>query len=164
MYNELVKAIIEKETDKEEVTYLVSFIEERLEVFVKYFNAVFKDVTSSSMNRQLFAAGYIDGKTLQERTMATDSARKTVHDLAISCCAQLNRLCATYGVTPFCPSENADRTEVADFIGTFVYNVYQNGRGKTDMDNAIKIAMDNHCNGDKAYNPSDMNQEVELCL
>lgn len=164
MYKNLVNAIITKETDKEDVKFYIDFIEEKLETFVKYFNAVYKDVMASNINRQLFAAGYIDGETLRARTIETDCSRKIIHDVAIASCAQLNRLCETYGVTPFCPSEDADRTEIADFIGTFVYNVFQEGIGKTDMDKAVEIAKENSCDADRAYNPSAMKKEVEFCL
>lgn len=126
-FKTLMDAIVENNKgDQQEIDYLTNFTYERAGKFVIYFNRVYDDVLGSQMDRALFAGGALSQEDLQTRTMKRDSDRRSAHDMAISACEQINRFCKVNGVPNICP-ETTDRYEVAEFIGRFVQDVYQEG-------------------------------------
>ncbi len=147
---DLINAINTKETDNPQEMF--EFVWERLEKFTNYFNAVYKDVVKSTINRELLVAGRISQEEFQDRITNSDFERRTCHNSAISACAQLNRLCDAYEIEKFCP-ETDDRHIIADFIGTFVYNIYQEGIGEATLDKAVENAHDEPLNPDYGYEP-----------
>lgn len=156
----LFKSIAEKESG-EDLNETVDFVNEALNSFTHYFNVVYKDYLQGQLNRNLYEMGKIDREELVYRIEKNDAMRRTAHDVAIGKCNQLNRLCDRYGVERFCPGEEADRTEIAEFIGKFVYNFYQEGLGKNDklienepksLDEAIEHAKKKFVSPDTGYN------------
>ena len=95
--------------------------------------------------------GRISQEDFEFRITQSDSLRRSIHDVAIDACKQLNRLCDAYSVERFCPEESADRHQVADFIGTFVYNIYEDGQGNRSMDKSIEDARKKGLNADRGY-------------
>lgn len=157
---DLIKAISQKEQNAEDVAYLTDFIVERLESFTNYFNAVYRDVVMAEFSNELRNAGRITQEDYEYRRTVTDRARRMAHDVAIDSCKQLNRLCQKYDVPAICPTED-DRYKVADFIGSFVYNIYQEGIGPQSLDKSIETARIRAKNPDEVYNPSQVRKEVE---
>ena len=147
--------------EPEDADFYCNFISERLETFTNYFNAVYKDVLGMEINKSLRDSGRIPQEEFERRVLDNDNSRHKKHDLGIDACNQLNRLCEKYGVEPFCP-DGTDRYKVADFIGTFVYNVYESGIGQKSLDKAIELARANSHNPDRAYNPKQVKKEVGL--
>lgn len=170
--NELRKAITEKEPNQEFVEEDLREIDERLDTFRGYFNAVYNHVLGSESARFSFNAGYIDAEKMRDRITELDSDRRRAHDRAIDSCAILNRMCDIYEVKHICPEVEKDfsgkvlnREEIADFVGQFVYNVYQRGidgpsleeirQGKTSFDTAFSIAEADHRDPNEAYKTDD---------
>nr|WP_297765766.1 DUF3232 domain-containing protein [uncultured Butyrivibrio sp.] len=148
--SQLVKAMSEQVKDREEFEARLEIVGKGLESFTKYFNAVYNDVIQSEVNRVLRDTGRIDQEEFERRIMTSDQQRRAIHNRAITCCAQLNRYCEQFGVPKFCPDTD-DRHVVADFIATFVSEVYQDGQKKT-MDIAIETAKNSGVNPEHAYN------------
>lgn len=150
----LFAAICDQEKDSTEANGIIDFIVERLNTFPAYFDVVYKDVLSSESDTMLRNAGLIDQEQFAFRRESIDKTRRLKHDVAISACNQINRQCDTYGVPHICPDidmEHVNRTMVADFIGTFVYNTYEHGIGNITMDKAIDTARENHISPDRGY-------------
>ncbi|MBQ7424878.1 MAG: DUF3232 domain-containing protein [Lachnospiraceae bacterium] len=147
---QLVKAISVKETDKEEFDYMMQFVGERLQSFTNYFNNVYNDVIASEVNRVLRDTGRIDQDEFEYRITKSDKMRRASHEVAISACAQLNRLCDRYEVPQFCPV-TTDRHEIADFIGGFVSEIYQEGQRAPSLDVAIENARKSDVHPDQGY-------------
>ncbi len=148
--SQLVRAMSEKVKDREEFEARLEIVGKGLESFTKYFNAVYNDVMQSEVNKVLRDTGRIDQEEYERRIIASDQQRRAIHNRAITSCAQLNRYCEQFGVPKFCP-ETDDRHVVADFIGSFVSEIYQDGQQKT-MDIAIETAKTSGVNPEHAYN------------
>ena len=157
----------------------LEFVDDNVDAFRKYFNAVYEHVEGSAGQQLLFNSGLITGEQLKDRIMKYDADRRSAHNKAIDACAKLNRLCEQYNIEKFCPEIQYDkdgkainRAEVADFVGKYVYDVYQRGIHKapiqeiakqkdikygdrTLMDAAFDIAVDDHRNPSEAYSKSD---------
>lgn len=150
----LFAAICEQEKDAAEANEVIDFVISRLDTFPAYFDAVYKDVLSLESDTMLRNSGLIDQEQFAFRRESIDATRKMKHDVAISACNQINRQCDAYGVPHICPDidmDHLDRTMVADFIGTFVYNTYEQGIGQVSMDKAIDVARENHVSPDHGY-------------
>lgn len=170
--NELRKAITDRESNKEFVEEDLREIDERLDTFRGYFNAVYNHVLGSESARFRFNAGLIDADELRDQISDLDSRRRERHDLAIDACTILNRMCDMHELDHICPDVEKDfsgkvlnREEIADFVGQFVYNVYQRGidgpsleeirQGKTSFDTAFSIAEADHRDPNEAYKTDD---------
>lgn len=151
--NNLFNVIAEKE-NAEDANYISSFVQDSLMNFTKYFNTVYRDVLQQRSNKALFDMGRIDRDEYIYRIETNDRARRVAHNVAIDSCNQLNRLCDRYNIERFCPAEEASRTEVADFIGKFVYDYYQEGIHKTaevNIDKSIENAEKDNIDPNKGY-------------
>ncbi|MCR5670741.1 MAG: hypothetical protein K6G10_07015 [Butyrivibrio sp.] len=146
----LIRAISERTPDKEERDYLLTFVAERLSTFTGYFNSVYNDVIASETSRILRDTGRIDQEEFEFRLTRSDASRRSAHNLAIDACTQLNRLCDNFHVPKFCP-ETDDRHVIADFIGKFVSELYQEGQRAPSIDQAIENARKTNQNPDRAY-------------
>lgn len=150
-------------------------VDDRLDAFRKYFNAVYSHVIGVESARFRCTAGYISSEQLKDKIMDLDNHRRIAHESAINACSVLNRLCNIYGVEHFCPEVQKDergivtnRHEIADFVGQFVYNTYQKGingpsleeikqeKGyTTQFDAAFAIAEEQHRDPNEAYAQTD---------
>lgn len=169
--NNLREAIKHSDTEKEFIQEDLREVDERLDAFRGYFNAVYNHVMGCESARFSFNAGYIDAEQLRERIAKLDGERRSAHELAINACSILNRMCDIYELEHLCPEvkRNAlgvviNREEIADFCGQFVYNVFQEGIGgpsledirqeknlPTQFDTAFAIAEEDHREPNEAY-------------
>lgn len=149
--SKLVKAISDSVTDKQDFAEMVEFIANDLDAFTNYFNKVYNDVIGSEVNKTLRACGRIEQEEYEFRVLQADRLRRSAHNRAIDACSQLNRLCERFDVPKFCP-ESSDRHVIADFVGRFVSEVYQQGISPKDLDHAIEDAKIRAANPDRAYN------------
>lgn len=168
-YKNLIHAIVEK---GEDVNDTVDFLYERMEKFTLYFNTVYRAVIRSEISNELRAGGLLTQEDYQTRIMTDDRDRRIAHDSAIDACRQINRLCDRYNEKRICP-ETDDRYVIADYIGRFVYEVYQKGQSQTRnvdlsksnviddiIENAKMRASMHPSNPDKIYDP----KKVRECI
>lgn len=145
-YVDLIEKIAEdKELSESEAKEDIYYMEKQLDVFREYFNSVYAHIIGGETQRVLCSGGYIEPDAMQHRIMDLDSTRKIMHDSAIDSCAKLNRRCEFYGIPKICPDiergiegKCINRGEIADFVGNFVYNVFQEGRGKPTLEEIMK--------------------------
>ena len=177
--NDLLKAIANRDYSQEYINEDISFVNERFDKFRKYFNAVYEHVYGSSTALTLVHGGMMTPEAYQDMVVNLDGKRKHAHDMAISACEQINRQCDMYGLEHLCPEVEVDpinkekcvnRGEIADFVGRYVYSVFQQGREGRTMDQLIidnemkygdrpaldvsyELAKDAGRNPEHAYNP-----------
>lgn len=125
-FKELTTAIAEKETDPAEALKMGDYLYDRTSKFVNYFNKVCDHMIKGEIAHQMFHAGKLSRENMLFQIERLDGNRRSAHDMAAVACTQINRLCDTYQVQPFCP-DTTDRHEVAEFVGRFVQEVYQDG-------------------------------------
>lgn len=121
-----MEAISTNENSPETVDHIIRFAYNAINRWVDYFVNVFYQVIGTETDRALWNIGSIDGEELRRRTEERDNSRRKAHNLAIQACAQINRLCDKYGIEKICP-ETDDRHVVAEFIGQFIQEIYQDG-------------------------------------
>lgn len=142
-YIEKEKAIIDKlkETDfalfdgDEEEAY--DTVSQSLDSFTNYANSVIRQQTMLP----IYYARY-DGEDLRERVSNLDTRRRYAHDNAIGNLNMLNRISDKLGLEPFADIDTEDRYKVADFIGKFVSETYNNGIGQTFDDAVYEKTVD----------------------
>lgn len=78
-----------------------------------------------------------DGEELRDRISDIDSTRHIRHEAAISGISVLNRLSRIYGLEPFADIDTNDRYAVADFVGSYISEIYEDGT-KHSMDSLTK--------------------------
>lgn len=168
---DLREAIVNRQEDQEYIEEDLELVDEKLDAFRQYFNAVFEHVMGSESNRFLCNAGYMEPDVMRDKNMELDAARRSKHEKAIDACNILNRLCDRHGIEHLCPDVEKDgekcmnRDEIAEFVGYFVYNVYQQGIGapeldqirgdRTAIDTAIDIAKEKGVDSNNGYVPED---------
>ena len=184
--NDLLKAIANRDYSQEYINEDISFVNKRFDKFRKYFNAVYEHVYGSSTALTLVHGGMMTPEAYQDMVVNLDGKRKHAHDMAIAACEQINRQCDMYGLEHLCPEVEFDqinnqkcvnRGEIADFVGRYVYSVFQQGREGRTMDQLIidnemkygdrpaldvsyEIAKDAGRNPEHAYNSGDMDQNA----
>lgn len=133
--NDLLIAIMNRDFGRDSITDDILFVEERFDLFRKYFNAVYDHVYKSSTASTMMRGGEMDMEKYKDTVMKYDSSRTVSHDAVIGACAQINRLCDTYGIEHLCPdvetNENGkclNRGEIGDFVGKFMYMMFRQGR------------------------------------
>lgn len=183
--NDLKEAILKRDFDKEYIEDDLEEIDNRVDSFREYFNAVFRHVQKGESLRFQLNAGIIDTDKWQDEMVKLDSDRKLAHDIAINSCEILNRLCDNYHLPHFCVDVEKDadgrvlnRGEVADFVGKFVYNIYQRGINapaleeirqqenivygdRTNLDASFIIAEKDNRNPDIAYSKDDNIEDID---
>ena len=151
-YIEKEKAIIDKmketgfalfDGDEEEAYDTVS---QSLDSFTNYANTVIRQQTMLP----IYYARY-DGEELRDKVTNLDTRRRYAHDNAIGNLNMLNRISDRLGLEPFADIDTSDRYKVADFIGKFVNETYNNGIGRTFDEAVLERTMD--------Y-PTDHNQRI----
>ncbi len=183
--NAIIKDGLENGDSIDDIKLFLDFVDDKMDDFRKYFNAVYEHVIGAESARLLLNGGMIDVEKYKDRIIKLDGDRKHAHDMAIDACNKLNRQCDAYKVEHFCPtpelaadgSKYLNRGEIADFVGKFVYETYQRGRGRTDMeieavmkqydikygdrtflDAAFTVAEEDARNPEKAYEKEADNQ------
>lgn len=69
-----------------------------------------------------------EGQECRDRVQNLDTTRKIKHDAAIANMSMLNRICDGYGVEHIAPVDTKDRYAVADFIGKFCNEIYEENK------------------------------------
>ncbi|MBO4847015.1 MAG: DUF3232 domain-containing protein [Lachnospiraceae bacterium] len=151
---------VSKQENAEDAKFITEFITDSASTFVSYFNTVYRDVLQAQAFRSLLDMGRIDREDYIFRIQENDNLRRKAHDVAIDACAQINRQCDRYGLPHICPEKDANRTEIAEFIGDFVCEFYQDGikSKQNSMDQAIDYAQKAKINPDVGY-PKKMGDE-----
>ena len=138
-------AAVRNMDNSEDVEFYLDTIQQKIDRFESYVEKVFKMVIQYPILDARF-----EGQALQDKKMALDESRTVAHNAAIAACSVLNRICISLDVEPFCPNpDEHSRTEIADFVGQFVYEVYLAGTGHSDlsinsMDDIVKEAESGH--------------------
>lgn len=184
--NDLLTAIANRDFDQDEIQGDIDFVNERFDKFRKYFNAVYEHVYGSSTALTLIHGGMMSVEKYQDKVMRLDRNRKEAHDMAIKACAQINRQCDMYGLDHLCPEVEIDtrdgnkctnRDEIGDFVGRYMYSVFQQGREDRNMEpieiddntkygnrSAIDISYDMAReagrNPESAYSSDDIDQDA----
>jgi len=136
-YEELVKAIIAKETDAEELHDILEFIDERIMNMVNYVKAVCAHTIGVSHASVLMQSGILTRENYQNRVMTLDENRRSSHEVAMSSMDQLNRLCDAYGLAHMCP-DDTDRVVRGDFCAHVTAELFMDGRGSHNMDEVVQ--------------------------
>lgn len=104
----------------------LEFLESQLKAFPNYVNKVVAYQVTMPVIHERY-----DGQELRDRVMSLDSSRKMAHDTAISSLNILNQLCTKLDLEPFAQIDTTDRHAVADFVGRYVNETYNEGIGGT---------------------------------
>ena len=102
----------------------VEYIENLFQSFVDYANVVISEQVHLPMWTALYGR---DSEKYQFHVTKIDETRHFKHEAAIRSINQLNRLYASFGLKPFADINTEDRYIVADFVGDFVMEVYNEG-------------------------------------
>lgn len=106
-------------------------LEHIFDSFVTYANTVIRMTVMVPIWRNRF-----DGEDLRDKISSIDATRRSNHEAAISSIAMLNRLMKAHGLNPFADIDVTDRYQVADFVGSFVSEIYENGKSRS-MDDLV---------------------------
>ena len=102
-----------------------------LESFVTYANTVIRMTIMIPIWRNRF-----EGSDLRDKIQGIDATRRANHEAAISSIAMLNRIMKAHGLEPFAEIDVTDRYQVADFVGAFISEIYEDGKSKK-MDDLV---------------------------
>lgn len=114
--------------DKEEA---LSFVGDQLMTIPDYANVVIKEQIMLPIWRQR-----CEGAEYRENVQKIDAQRRNAHDRAINCMNILNRMNKGLGLEPFFDVDTTDRYAVADTVGKYVCEVYNEDKGST-FDDAV---------------------------
>lgn len=152
--NSKIKAIIDElnatdyelfEGDKNEA---MDFLSLQLMAFPKYANIVIKEQIMTPIWRNRY-----EGQDFRDRVQDIDSKRRICHENAISATNVLNRLSKNLNLPAFADVDVTDRHAVAEFVGGFVNEVYNNGIGNTFDDATYQKSSE--------YDENKMKDELE---
>lgn len=120
-----------------------------MSTFVDYQNHV---INMSILQPTLYAR--YEGQELRDKITNLDTTRRMKHDSAIANMSMLNRICDAYGVEPIAPVDTKDRYAVADFIGNFCAEIYEeNKSGKNLSPEQQGKLVQQHVTEHKTYQP-----------
>lgn len=100
----------------------LEFLGSRLESFPDYANVVIREQVMTPIWRAKF-----DGQEFRDHVQDLDRQRRSAHDSAIMSVNILNRMSQSMGLEPFADIDTNDRYAVADFVGQYVNELYNNG-------------------------------------
>ena len=101
-------------------------ISSALESFPDYANIVIKEQIMLPIWRERY-----EGTEYREKVQEIDSNRRSCHDSAIASISMLNRISEMLHIEPFAAVDTNDRHAVADVVGRYVNELYNNGIGNT---------------------------------
>lgn len=102
------------------------FVAAQLEKFPAYTNIVIRE----QIMQPIWYARF-EGENLRDHIQSMDERRKMAHDGAIKSIDILNRLSKNLGLEPFADVDTKDRHAVAELVGQYVSEVYNNGINKS---------------------------------
>lgn len=124
--------------------------------FVDYQNHV---INMGIIQPTLYAR--YEGQELRDKVMDLDQRRKSKHDAAIANMSMLNRICDNYGVERIAPVDTNDRYAVAEFIGDFCAEIYEENRsGKQLSAKERGKIVDQHVKDNKAYDRTALDRRI----
>lgn len=126
-----------------------------MESFINYQNSVIH----MSIMQPIIYAKY-DGQEIRDRVQDMDSRRRIAHESAISNANILNRICDMYDVDHIVNVDTSDRHAVADFIGDFCNEMYENGQGLRNQEERAKQIND-RTNAHKLYDQAKIHRRIE---
>lgn len=97
----------------------LDFITDEMKNIIKYVSVV--ENMESQMSILRFRC---EGEEYIARVENLDRTRRSAHETAIGAVSALNRLCRSYGLTPFYPGDEKNRHEVADFCGAALNELF----------------------------------------
>ena len=106
-------------------------IGECLTSFPEYANAVVRMEVLMPVYQERY-----DGQEFRDHVTQLDNTRRTYHNAACSSIGILNRICEQHGLEPFADIDVNDRYQVADFVGQFVAEIYED-RSAKGMDDLV---------------------------
>lgn len=102
----------------------LDFVASQLEKFPNYANIVIQQQIMQPIWYNRF-----EGQELRDHIEGIDSNRRIAHESAIASVNILNRTCSKLGLDKFADIDTTDRHAVADFVGQYVNQLYNNGIG-----------------------------------
>ena len=130
MKNEFVELInaIKNNPDEDDRMSDLNFADYCMTQFKEYVNTVYV-----YNYRMPIIYAMHEGEELRNMVTRLDINRKMAHDSAIAACKQLNRLCSNfYHTTIFCPKDENDRYDIANFCAQVVVEFFLSGIGMND--------------------------------
>ncbi|MBO5435431.1 DUF3232 domain-containing protein [bacterium] len=131
--------------DKDEA---FEFVESSLSAFPAYANTVIMEQIKLPMIRARY-----DGQEYRDAVTQLDRDRHYAHESAITSVNMLNRLCTNLEIEPFANIDTSDRHAVAELVGQFVNEVYNQGIGNT-FDDAV-------LNKDRVYDHTAIKSRID---
>lgn len=128
LINAINKSIESDSVDEKEELY--TFVVDTTNKYVQYVNSVIIMELEMALYQGI---RFDDPEKYKDKIIKLDTNRKQSHDIAISSCNQLNRLCETVNVDKICDFDTSDRYKVADFIGNFINEMYNEGIKKRNI-------------------------------
>ena len=115
--------------DQEEA---LSFLQEQFEAMPDYVNIVIREQIMIPLwqNR-------CEPDEYRENIQSIDRSRRIAHDNAINSMNIINRLSNNLGLEPFFDVDTTDRHAVANMVGNYVCEIYNNAINKTFDDAAL---------------------------
>lgn len=107
------------DSDKDEAFNLLGRC---LRSFPQYANAVINEQITTPIIHSRY-----DGEELRNRIAELDTVRRNAHESAIGSLNILNRISAKHGLEPFAAIDTKDRHAVAEFVGQYVNELYNEG-------------------------------------
>lgn len=98
-------------------------ITDAMDSFVEYQN----HVINMGVVQPTLHARY-EGQKHRDKLEELDRTRKIKHDAAIANASMLNRICDHYGIERIVPVDTNDRYAIADLIGDFCAEVYEENK------------------------------------
>lgn len=135
--NDLLMAIMNRDFDRDEIEADIVFVKHQIDMLQTYFDAVYKESYGHSVARTLANDEHITSERYVEYIEGLESKTADCLDTAIAACDQINKMCDQYGLQHLCPNVEYDerhgnkcvnRNEIADFIGDYMYSVFEQGR------------------------------------
>lgn len=135
--NNLITAIMNRNFDRDEIESDIAFVNARFHMLQTYFDAVYKESYGRSIASTLTKEEHITPERYAVYIEELESKTADCLDTAIAACDQINKMCDQYGLQHLCPNVEYDerhgnkcvnRNEIADFIGDYMYSVFEQGR------------------------------------
>ena len=104
--------------EKKEMT--LSFMGMQFDTFISYANTVITQQVMTPLWKVMY-----EGQEFRDKVESLDRTRRLEHDAAIGGVRILNQMSEKLGLEPFADIDVTDRFAVADFIGTYVNEVYR---------------------------------------
>ena len=172
-YSNLRKAILNRSDDIENIKTDLKYLDNQMDKFRQYFNAVYEQVVGEQSLLELKEAGLMKDKEFEVAVDDLVENEKLAYSLAVEASVKLNRYCDAYGLNHFAPEVTGERgayaakqTDIASFTAKYMYEAYQKGTGieldNVTLDTVIAIADSEDRTLDVAYERAEklINREV----